>query len=96
MARSKVTFTFDRKGFEAGVAKAVNGTVQKLAADLTRMLAGMSTEFQGRPVDEIKPVLQSRWKSATGGGSITDPELTAYAEQIAAGHPITVKADKLA
>ncbi|MEV5433909.1 hypothetical protein [Streptomyces sp. NPDC052701] len=34
---------------------------------------------------EIKLVLVERWAEATPGGSITDPELTQYAEQSAGG-----------
>jgi hypothetical protein len=95
MARNKVKVSFDTRGFERGIKKAAGEMVQKLAAELTKMLNGMSREFKGRPVEEIKPVLQQRWKRTTDGGSITDPQLTQYAEQIAAGGSIKVTADKL-
>ncbi|MFG2540694.1 hypothetical protein ACGFU4_36190 [Streptomyces sp. NPDC048511] len=95
MARSKVKVTFDTRAFERGIKKAAGETAQKLAADLTKMLNGMSGEFKGRPVEEIKPVLQQRWKRTTDGGSITDPELTQYAEQIIAGGTFNITADEL-
>ncbi|WP_329212299.1 hypothetical protein [Streptomyces sp. NBC_01708] len=55
----------------------------------------MAQEFGSRPVEEVKPVLQQRWRRTTDGGSITDPELTQYAERIAAGGSFNITADKL-
>lgn len=92
MARSK--FTFDPKGFEQNLKKVANEAVVKAGDKLSAMLNGMSKEFEGRPVEEVKPVLQQRW-TATAGGSITDPELTQYAEQIAAGGTFNVETHKL-
>ncbi|MFC9121684.1 hypothetical protein ACFTXO_18100 [Streptomyces sp. NPDC057067] len=94
MARSKAKLSFDARTFERGIKKAAGGMMQKLAADLTKMLNGMSQEFEGRPVEEIKPVLQQRWKRVADG-SITDPRLTQYAEQVAAGGTFNITADKL-
>ncbi|MFI1576281.1 hypothetical protein ACH4VQ_36425 [Streptomyces anulatus] len=54
----------------------------------------MSSEFAGRPVKEIKPVLQSRWR-AVADGSITDPRLTEYGERISAGTTFNVTVDEL-
>lgn len=92
MARSK--FTFDSQGFERNLKKVANEAVAKVGDKLSVMLNGMAKEFKGRPVEEIKPVLQRRWAS-TAGGSITDPELTQYAEQIAAGGSFDVGTHKL-
>ncbi|MET7584668.1 hypothetical protein [Streptomyces microflavus] len=50
----------------------------------------MSSEFAGRPVEEIKPVLQSRWRAAVGV-SVADPDLSEYAARIAAGETFDVK-----
>jgi hypothetical protein len=58
------------------------------------MLNGMSSQYKGRSADTIKPELQRKW-ARVAGGSITDPELTQYAEQIAAGGHFNIKADKL-
>ncbi|MFE1824029.1 hypothetical protein ACFW9S_34170 [Streptomyces anulatus] len=75
MPRSKFTFN------EKALKKVANEAGRKIAARLSTMLNGMSSEFAGRPVEEIKPVLQSRWR-AVADGSITDPRLTKYAERI--------------
>ncbi|CAM5722577.1 hypothetical protein SANTM175S_10088 [Streptomyces antimycoticus] len=65
--------------------------VAKLAADLTRKVNALTAEYEGRPVDEVKPAIQDVWARETGGGSITDPELTQLAEQIAAGGRVSVE-----
>ncbi|CAL9629474.1 hypothetical protein [Streptomyces sp. enrichment culture] len=57
----------------------------QLRADVLRMLNSMCAEFSGRPVDEVKPELVKRYALVTGGGAITDPELTRYADEIAQG-----------
>lgn len=92
MARSKVTF--DSNGFKRNLKKVANEAAQQVARKLSTMLNGMSTEFKGRPVEEIKPVLQQRW-TATAGGSVTDPELSEYAAKISAGETFNVNVNKL-
>ena len=92
MARSKVTF--DSKGFERNLKRVANDAAATVAAKLSTMLNGMSSEFKGRPAEEIKPVLQQRW-TATAGGSITDPELSEHAEQISRGESFNVGVKKL-
>jgi len=94
MARSSVSLSFDLNGFKRDMRKAANQMVGNIARELSTMLNGMSREFKGRPVEEIKPVLQQRWKRVADG-SITDPELTEYAEQIAAGGSFSITADEL-
>lgn len=84
MARSK--FTFNKQA----VKKVVNEAAGKVEAKISTLLNGMSSEFAGRSVEEIKPVLQSRWRAAVGG-SITDPELSEYAAKIAVGESFDVK-----
>lgn len=67
------------------VEKKILPAVQKQARqDLRKLLNGMSGEFAGQPVAAIKSVLQKRYAKATGG-SITDPDLTAYAEAVSRG-----------
>jgi hypothetical protein len=56
-----------------------------------RRCARHVSECQRRLVEEIKLVLVERWAEATPGGSITDPELTQYAEQIAADGSFPVR-----
>lgn len=84
MARSKVTFN------SSAINKVANEAAAKVGARFSAVLNGMSSEFAGRPVEEIKPVLQSRW-AAVAGGSITDPELSEYAAKIAEGETFNVK-----
>jgi hypothetical protein len=91
---AKSGFSFDEKAFRRQMNKAVNEGVGKMASDLSTMLNRMSSEFKGRPTDEIKPVLQRRWHRVTDG-KITDPELTDYAEKIAAGDRFKINAQKL-
>ncbi|MGW8491415.1 hypothetical protein [Streptomyces sp. NPDC055886] len=75
---------------QQAVKKVVNEAAGKVEAKISTLLNGMASEFAGWPVEEIKPVLQSRWRVAVGG-SITDPKLSAYAAQIAAGESFDVK-----
>ncbi|MFD7855127.1 hypothetical protein ACFV6B_12700 [Streptomyces microflavus] len=84
MARSKVTIN------KQAVKRVVDEAGAKVGAKISAVLNGMSLEFAGRPVEEIKPVLQSRWRAAVGG-SVTDPELSEYAAKIAAGETFDVK-----
>jgi hypothetical protein len=81
----------DQRKLERQIQKQASKAMRPLARELEAMLNGMSREFQGRPVEEIKPVLAERWAKATPGGSITEPELTQYAEQIAAGGSFTMR-----
>ncbi|MFI8308718.1 hypothetical protein ACIF80_36010 [Streptomyces sp. NPDC085927] len=57
----------------------------QVRSEVVKMLNGMCREFEGRPVDEVKAELVNRYALVSGGGSITDPELTQYAEEIARG-----------
>ena len=61
---------------------AVNAQVR---SELEKMLNGMCREFEGQPLDVVKAVLVDRYALVTGGGSITDPELSQYVEEIARG-----------
>ncbi|MDX2658345.1 hypothetical protein PV402_39865 [Streptomyces scabiei] len=80
-------FKFDDRALK----KAVNQGVQKLADDLTKALNGLTPQYEGKSLEEIKPEIQRVWSKQTGGGSITDPELTTFAEQIQAGGRISVR-----
>lgn len=83
-------FKFDDRALK----KMVDQGVQKMADDLTRALNGLTSRYRGRPLDEIKPEIQRVWAKQTGGGSITDPELTAFAQQIHDGGRVVVKLKK--
>lgn len=80
-------FEFD----DRAVKKAIDEGVRKLAADLTRALDGLVARYEGRPLEEIKPEIQRVWSAQTGGGQVTDPELTQFAQQIHDGGRVVVK-----
>ncbi|WP_371099878.1 hypothetical protein [Streptomyces sp. PU_AKi4] len=80
-------FKFDDRAMK----KLVNQGVQKMASDLTSALNALTGRYQGKPVEEIKPEIQRVWAKHSGGGSITDPELTQFAEQIQAGGRVEVR-----
>lgn len=60
----------------------LSGQYQELLDDLTATQAG-------RPIGEIQSLLRLRWQQI--GGDITDPELTAYAQQMSAGGRIVLQ-----
>jgi len=79
-------FKFDDRALKKAVAQGV----QKMASDLTKALNGLTAQYQGRPLEEIKPQIQRVWAKHSGG-SITDPELTTFAQQIHDGGRVVVR-----
>lgn len=75
----KAEFTMD-PNFERNINNLVRDTLHDVADEQERMLAALSSRFKGQPVAVIKPVLASEW--ARLGGSITEPDLTEYAQLI--------------
>lgn len=47
-------------------------------------------EYSGKPVETIKPALAQRWADGNQGATITDPELTQFAQMISEGRRITL------
>ncbi|MFJ4851445.1 hypothetical protein [Streptomyces sp. NPDC088733] len=80
-------FEIDQNAVDA----AINAGMQKFTSNLTSALGALSEQYQGRPLEEIKPEIQRVWAQRTGGGTIMDPELTQYAEQIQAGGTVTFR-----
>ncbi|MFD1278020.1 hypothetical protein [Streptomyces kaempferi] len=80
-------FKFD----EGAMKKAVNEGLQRMASDLTKALSGLTDRYEGKPLEEIKPEINRVWAVHTGGGSVTDPDLTKFAKQIQAGGKVTVQ-----
>lgn len=76
---------------DRALKKAVNQGVQKMADDLTKALNGLTASCEGRPLEEIKSEIHRVWAKHSGGGSITDPELTQFAEQIQVGGRVQVR-----
>ncbi len=59
----------------------------QVSRQVTGQLDGQRTQYAGRPLHESKAALQRTMRG--NGGSITDPELTQYAERIQANTRIT-------
>ena len=74
------SFEFD----ERALREVVDSGMQEVTGSYQRLFDELRADYAGRSVDEIKTVLQARWRSI-GGGEITDPELTEWAQQIADG-----------
>ncbi|MEV5451554.1 hypothetical protein [Streptomyces sp. NPDC052535] len=87
MAKSKVKFELDERALQ----KVANEAVAKMARDLTAALNGLKSKYQGAPIDDVKAAVQAEWSKHSGGGSITDPELTQFAEQIQQGGRVEVR-----
>ncbi|MGW8955852.1 hypothetical protein [Streptomyces sp. NPDC055709] len=84
-------FKFDK----SAARRLVQKRTEELAQKLTRDLNALVPTHQGRPVDEVKEAIRSVWTRSTGGGSITDPELTQFAESIAGGQRVAVRAGRM-
>lgn len=90
MAR-KAKFTMkaaDKRRLERTVAKQVEKEIapqvrQSMREQIAGTLNAMVPEFEGKPVEEVKLAVVSRMGGI--GVTITDPELTQYAEEIARG-----------
>jgi len=83
-------FDFDPKAFERAICKDVEAYVQGLSREMTRDFDRLHARYAGRPVDEIKPALKRVWEK--GGGTISEPELTGYAQMISEGTKIEFQA----
>lgn len=78
MGRS--SFKFD----ENALQQVVRASVTNLVASYQQLFDELRVTHAGRPVGEIKPVLQARWQSIAGG-EITDPELSEWAQHVSDG-----------
>lgn len=83
-----VKIKFDEQGLEQDLKKAVDLAIKDLAREYQRMFDSLGRRYQGRPVEVIKPILYRRWSRL--GSSISDAELTEYAQHISDGTPITM------
>ena len=76
-------------GWEKELEKAVRPALKDIASDYQKMFDSLLRRYKGRPVSEIKPVLRREWSRV--GGSISDPELTEYANHISEGTRIQLR-----
>jgi hypothetical protein len=78
--------------FERDINQLVRGTLHDVAAEQERMLATLRARYRGQPLEMIKPVLSREWSRL--GGSITEPELSDYAQMIHDGVNIRFVVDE--
>lgn len=83
------SFKFDKNAFMREVQREAQKGIDQMAREQNRELERMSATYTGRPIEEIKPVLQRLF--ARYDGKITDPELTEWAQLISDGTKITLK-----
>ncbi len=81
--------------WERELAREIDKGVRKMGQDLERALNGLTPTYKGRPLPEVKTAVSRTWVRSTDGGSITDPELTTYAETIRGGARIIVRYEGL-
>jgi hypothetical protein len=72
----------------------VNAAARSHAAKVQVVMDRVLQAGQGKTVDEVKAFLQGEVRSALGG-DITDPELSSYAERLAAGQRVEVKPEQI-
>jgi hypothetical protein len=83
-------FEFDPKELERQVMKAAESGMKDIAWRYERVFDSMRTRYAGHEVAEIKPVLRREW-SRINGSTITDPDLTTYAQAISEGTKVKFK-----
>lgn len=84
-----VSFELNEREFKRLMETEAQSAVDDLARQQTAALDQLRQQYTGRPVDEIKPVLQNLF--AKDGGNITDPELSEWAQLISDGTKIEMK-----
>jgi hypothetical protein len=65
--------------------------IEAVRRRLQPILDQLHQQYAGCSVDEIKPVLAREWTACTGGGPISDPDLTRYASVISTGRRIVLR-----
>ena len=74
--------------FERSVKDAVEKSYKQSARDMQRTLDRLSRELEGQPLETAKSRVRREWSRL--GGTISDPELTRYAQALIEGTRITV------
>ncbi|WP_314425496.1 hypothetical protein [uncultured Microbacterium sp.] len=82
-------FEFDEKALKRELARQAQPEMDRIAREMTREME----RLRGLPIDQIKPALQRLF--ARDGGSITEPELSEYAQMIHDGTRIEFKANRI-
>lgn len=76
---------------EAALKRAVAPAVKNIAEDKTRQMDQFVADYAGHDLDEIKRAIVALFKRDSG--SISDPELTRYAEMVQRGQRIVFRAE---
>lgn len=84
---------FSGGDWEGEIRRMAQGHVDKLAKEGTRAADRVLASHGGQPVEIVKPILQREMKRA--GFTITDPELTRYAQQISGGGRVIIQSDRI-
>lgn len=77
-------------GFEADLKRMAADAGRRLAADLQRAIDNLRPQYEGHPVEEIRPALASAWAGVNDGAHIDEPSLTEYADAIRTGRGIDI------
>ena len=64
--------------------------VKQYARDTQPLLDRLAVSEKGKPVDEVKRALKREWERPGTGRTISDPELTQWAETLASGNRIVL------
>lgn len=88
MRRERHEVQDQRGGSEA---RAVASAVRNTAEDKTRQMDQLVADYAGHDLEEIKRAIVALFKRE--GGSISDPDLTKYAEMVQRGQRIVFRAE---
>jgi hypothetical protein len=86
---TSMKFSFDEGAFKREIEKQASSEVGRIARSMSRTLEAVRQQYQGRPIEEIKPAL--RCAIQRDGGDLTDPDLSEYARLIGDGTKIEVQ-----
>lgn len=76
---------------EKAIKRVIQPAMRDIARTYDREFEKLRVHYTGKPVAEIKPAIKRLFRS--NGGSISDPELTSYAELISQGKSIRMKVE---
>lgn len=79
---------------EEAVKKVANDAVAIKAQQMQSLLDSLASTEKGKPVEDVKATLERRWTEDLSG-TLTDPHLSAWAEQLAAGGRVIVKQERI-
>jgi len=87
-----MSFKFDERALRQAVEREAQSALAQTARDFEHELDQLRIRYAGRPVSQIRPAVRQVF--ARRGGSISEPELTEYADAVRAGIKIHVNVGK--